>query len=189
MGVERRSVRAERARSGQLRLPRGRPRRHRRAAAAGRPAAQGVDRAARPRHGRDHAAARSGSAHLHQGLSRDADRRADGWPRRRGAVHEPHDQRRQQRHRARHRHRAAHGLRVGHVVARDARVPQGRQPVRGRPQPRDERGHGTPRRRRDRKDHPGGLRHRATACSNATACRSRRSPRPFSTRSRSRPTN
>ena len=84
----------------------------------GRPAAQGHDHPARPRDGRDDAAAGSGSAHLHEGLPRDAGRRADGRPRRRGAVHEPHDQRRLERHRARHRHRAAHGLRVGHVGAR-----------------------------------------------------------------------
>ena len=53
----------------------------------------------------------------------------------RGAVHEPHDQRRLERHRARHRHRAAHGLRVGHVGAGHARLPQGRQQLRGRQEP------------------------------------------------------
>ena len=61
--------RAERARSRQLRLPRGRPRGRRRAAARRRPAAQGHDHPARPRHGRHDAAARGGSPHLHEGAT------------------------------------------------------------------------------------------------------------------------
>ena len=123
--------RAERARSRQLRVSRGGPRRRRGAAAGRGSAAQGHDHPARPRDGRDDAAAGSGPPHLHQGLSRDAGRGADGRPRRRGAVHEPHDQRRLERHRARDRHRAAHGLRVGHVGARTARLPQAGQRLRG----------------------------------------------------------
>ena len=115
---------AERARSRQLRVPRGRPRRRRGAAAEGGSAAQGHDHPARPRDGRDDAAAGSGSAHLHEGLPRNAGGGADGRPRRRRALHEPHDERRVERHRAGDRHRAAHGLRVGHV-GRSGRSPSG----------------------------------------------------------------
>ena len=139
------------------------------AAADGRSAAQGHDHPARPRDGRDDAAAGSGSAHLHEGLSRDADRGADGRPRRRGALHEPHDERRLERHRARDRHRAAHGLRVGHVGARHARLPQGGQRLRGRQGARDERGDRAPRRRGNREGHQRRLRPRHATSSTATA--------------------
>jgi hypothetical protein len=76
--------------------------------------AQGDDHPARPRHGRDDAAAGSGPAYIYEGLPRDAGGRADGRSRGRGAVHEPHDERRVERHRARDGHRAAHGVRVRH---------------------------------------------------------------------------
>ena len=62
-----------------------------------------------------------------KGLPRNAGRGADGRTRRRRALHESHDERRLERHRTRHRHRPAHGLRVGHVGARSARLPQARQ--------------------------------------------------------------
>ena len=57
--------RAERSRSDQLRVSRGRPRHRGSTAPERRPAAQGHYHPARPRHGRDDAAARGGSPHLH----------------------------------------------------------------------------------------------------------------------------
>ena len=132
MGVERRSIVVERPGSQQLRLSRGGPRRRRSAPARRRPAAQGHYHPTRPGDGRHDAAPRGGSPHLHERLPGNAGRRADGRARRRRALHEPHDERRLERHRARHRHRPAHGVRVGHVRARSTRLPQGGQRVRRR---------------------------------------------------------
>ena len=73
---------------------------------------------------------------------RNAGRRADGRPGRRRALHEPHDERRVERHRARHRHRAAHGVRVRHVGARPARLSQAGQRLRCRPPARRQRSDG-----------------------------------------------
>ncbi len=133
MGAERRSHGDARGRAQEHRVSRVRPRGGGEAAAQDRPGAQGHHHPARPRAGRDHAAAdrrplqpgpRAAAAD-HRGAVRRAHRRR--------GVHGPDDHRRVQRLRARHRNGAPHGDAVGHV--RRARA-HGLRRERGRGVPR-----------------------------------------------------
>ena len=134
------------------------------AVVAARPAArrsdsQGHDHPARPRAGRDDAAARVRPAHALEGVPRGAAGDSDGRPCRRGNLHRPHHQRRRQRHRARHRDRAPHGVRVRDVVVWPGGVPPARPVGRGSRR-RLQRSHRAPRRRRDSGPGDEGLRDR-----------------------------
>ena len=104
MGPERKSHGHARGRAPQHGLPRVRPRPRRQAAAQDRPGAQGHHHPARPRAGRDDAAARRRPL---QPTTRNACcnqiAHAVRRPHRRRGVHAPDDHRRQQRLRARHR--------------------------------------------------------------------------------------
>ena len=85
------------------------------AAAQDRPGAQGHHHPARPRAGRDHAAADRGPLQPGPRAPAQHDRRAVRRTHRRRDVHAPDDHRRFERLRARHRDRAPHGDAVGHV--------------------------------------------------------------------------
>ena len=92
-----------RGRAPQHRLPRGRPCAGRTPDAQDRPGAQGHRHPARPRAGRDDAAARRRPLQHGQGAHAVDHLGAVRRPHRRRGVHEPDDHRRQQRLRARHR--------------------------------------------------------------------------------------
>ena len=115
MGAERKSMIISERGEAHHRLPRGRPRAGRQAAARRGPGAQGHHHPARPRARPHPAAARRGSPqHDSQGFAREPHRHLPGRPHRRGDRVRPDDHRRRQRHRAGDRARPQDGLRVGH---------------------------------------------------------------------------
>ena len=87
MGVERRSLVMTEDERVTTRVSRSRARGGCGAAAGRRPDAQGHNHPARPRAGRDDAAARGGPPHALEGVPRGAARDPDGRPRRRRALH------------------------------------------------------------------------------------------------------
>ena len=104
-----------------------------RAAAQDRPGAQGHDHPARPRAGRDDAAAGAGPLQHGPQPHAEHDRRAVRRAHRRRALHEPDDHRRVERLRARDRDGAQHGHALRHVRRAG---PDGLRRERGRGLPR-----------------------------------------------------
>ena len=133
MGPERKSMVMPEEERQQHRLPRVRPRAGGAPDAQDRPGAQGHGHPARPRAGRDDAAARRRPLQPGQGAHAQHHLGAVRRPHRRRGVHEPDDHRRQQRLRARHADRARHG----HALRHDRRAgPDGLRRERGRGVPR-----------------------------------------------------